>query len=596
MSHQIELDVNEIKQQLKNYLKGKPQFSDYNFEGSNISALLDVLSYNTYLNNLYLNMAVNEMFLDTAVTEDAIRSHSKELNYTPRSRRSAMAQVRLTIGVDDGAGTILIPKGTSFTTTSNSQSFSFSTAENTIASVDLTSNVATIDLNIYEGNYKSEFFINNAANTAQRYIIQDNKIDTDSLTVTVRVSESDNANGVYTLATDLFGLTPTSNVFFLQADNDGKYEITFGNGVAGRALENGNVVEANYRISSGGDANGAKTFSVGTIAGYSNTSVALVNNNTYAQGGALREDSASIKFNAPRHYQTLQRAVTASDYRNLIIAEFPEIAALTVYGGEDENPPRYGRVIISADSTGGDGISNQLKEQIREFVNSKSPVSIEADFVNADFLEAQITTTVRYNINVTTQSIADIRTKVLNAITSFNTANLGDFNKTLRFSKLIAAIDASDPSILGNSTTIRAIRKISPQFAEPNAYAISFANALTPDHFPPSPTQFANYVPAIVSGPFTYDGATCYLEDDTTGIVDIVNYANDRRNVVEPNIGTIDYQTGLLNIGLLTIDGYTGDGVKIYGTVADPRIVSAKNLIMQIKSEDVTIRVVQERE
>ena len=330
MAHEIEIDAQQIKQQLKTFLKAKPQFSDYNFEGSNMSALLDVLSYNTYLNNLYVNMAVNEMFIDTAETEDAVRSHSKELNYLPRSRRSAQATVSLTINQVNDTTSVLIPKGTTFTTTANNQSYTFTTAENTIATVNLVSNTVVTELNVFEGGYKSEFFTVNSANTNQRFIIQDNKIDTNSLVVTVQVSGSDSSNGVYTLATDLFNLTPTSNVYFLQADNEGKYEVIFGNGVTGRALVDNNVVEVNYRTSSGTGPNGAKTFTTGVVAGYSNTSVTLANSETFAQGGAVRESVDSIKFNAVRHYQTLQRAVTAEDYKNLLLAEFPELESLNV--------------------------------------------------------------------------------------------------------------------------------------------------------------------------------------------------------------------------------------------------------------------------
>lgn len=596
MAHEIEIDPQLIKQQLKDFLKGKPQFSDYNFEGSNMSALLDLLSYNTYLNNLYVNMAVNEMFIDTAETIDAVRSHSKELNYLPRSRRSALATVDLTINQVNDATSVLVPKGTPFTTTANNQSFNFTTAENTIATVNLASNTATVTLNVYEGGYKAEYFTVNTANTHQRFVIQDNKIDTNSLIITVRNSASDTSNGVYTLASDLFGLTPTSNVYFLQADNDGKYEVIFGNGVTGRALADGNVVEASYRISSGAEPNGAKTFTAGSIAGYANTSVALSNTNTFAQGGALAEDIDSIKFNAVRHYQTLQRAVTAEDYKNLLLAEFPELESLNVYGGEDETPPRFGRVVISADAADADGISNQLKERIREFVNSKSPVSIEADFVDAEFLEVDIVTEVRYNINVTTQSIADIRTKVRNAILAYGTANLNDFGKSLRFSRLLTAIDNSDASILGNSTTVRAIRTISPLVGQADSYEILFGNTLTPDAQSPSTTNYINYQPALESGPFTKGGLTSYLQDDANGGIDLINFANGKRNITQQGIGTVDYTTGLINITDLTVDGYTGDGIKLYGRTSTPRIQASKNLILQISSDDITVNVIQERE
>lgn len=597
MAHEIEIDPQLIKQQLKDFLKAKPQFSDYNFEGSNMSALLDILSYNTHLNNLYLNMAINEMFLDTAQTEEAVRSHSKELNYLPRSRRSARADVALTITVDDDAGFVTVPKGTVFTTTANNQAFTFTSDRNTVISIDPDSRTGSANLSIFEGGYKAEYFTVNAANTSQRYVLQDNRIDTDSLVVTVRVSATDSTNGVYTFAPDLFGLTGTSNVYFLQADNDGRYELIFGNDVTGRALQDGNVVEASYRTSSGEGSNGAKTFTVGSIGGYSNTSVALVNANTFARGGSLRETLESIKFNAVRHYQTLQRAVTANDYENLIIAEFPEIEALSVYGGEDQDPPKFGRVIISADVRNADGASNLLKEQITEFVNTKSPVSIEAEFVDPEFLEVDIKTTVRYNINLTTQSPTDIRSKVRSAINNFNTENLQDFNKTLRYSRLLATIDAADPSIIGNSTTIRAIRTISPIVGVSDSYSISYANTLIPFNVGArTNNDQSSYTPAIRSAAFTIGSRVCYLEDDGTGNVDIINFDNNERNIIQASIGSIVYTSGLLNLTNFKVDAYTGQGIKIYGNVSDTTIRSTKNLILQISDNDIAVTALQERE
>lgn len=597
MSHEIELDAQQIKQQLKDYIKGKPQFSDYNFEGSNMSALLDVLSYNTYLNNLYLNMAVNEMFIDTAQTEDAIRSHSKELNYLPRSRRSARADVELTVTVNDDAGFVSVPKGTSFTTSANNQSFTFTTDRNVVISIDPTSRAGSANLSIFEGGYKAEFFTVDAANTNQRYLIQDDRIDTDSLVVTVRTSAADSTNGVYTYASDLFGLTGTSNVFFLQAGNEGRYEIVFGNDVTGRAVADGNVIEASYRISSGEDSNGARTFTIGSVGGYSNTSVALVNANTFARGGSLRETLESIRFNAVRHYQTLQRAVTANDYESLIIAEFPEIEALSVYGGEDQDPPKFGRVIISADVRDADGTSELLKEQITEFVNTKSPVSIEAEFVDPEFLEVDIKVTVRYNINLTTQSPTDIRSKVRSAINNFNTENLQDFNKTLRYSRLLATIDASDPSIIGNSTTIKAIRTISPIIGVSDSYSVSYANSLVPFNVGArTNNDLSSYTPAIRSAAFTIGSSVCYLEDDGTGNVDIINFDNNERNIIQAGVGSVAYTSGLLNLANFQVDGYTGQGIKIYGNVSDTTIRSSKNLILQISDDDIAVTALQERE
>lgn len=594
MSHQIEIDAQQIKQQLEEFLRSKPEYTDYNFEGSNISALLDLLAYNTHLNNLYLNMAMNEMFLDTAQTIDAVRSHSKELNYLPRSKRSAKATVNLAIGVNDNASTVSVPKGTIFTTTANNQTYTFTTDQSIIVPVN--NSVASANIDIYEGVYKSEFFTVNQANTSQRFIIQDSNIDTNSLMIKVQTSEADSSNATYTFASDLYGLTPTSNVFFLQCDNEGRYELIFGNGITGRSLTSGNIIEANYRISSGASVNGAKVFSVGPIGGYSNTNVTLTNANSFARGGSLAETIESIKFNAPRHYQTLQRAVTSEDYRNLIIANYPQIQALNVYGGETENPPRYGRVIVSADVVNADGMSDDLKEQIREFLSTKSPVTVEVEFIDPEFLEVEVVSNVKYNINLTTQSATDIQSKVISAIQTFNTNNLVDFDLKLRYSRLCSAIDSADASILGNDTTIRAIRTISPQLGQVGTFAIEYANQLLPDHAPPTNQTYDNYSPAIKSQVFKKNNVNCYLEDDSTGNIQVINFSNGQRNIVQNNVGTVNYEAGTVNIGNLTVDSYIGDGLKVYGRLVSTVMQATKNLILQISNEDIEVIVTQERE
>lgn len=595
MAHVVETDFNSIKASLRTYLEGRDEFKDFNFEGSNLSALLDLLSYNTYLNSLYVNMAFSEMFLDTAQTIESVRSHSKELNYLPRSRRSAKATVTLTVTPSNTQITsVSVPKGTTMTASANNQSFTFVTSEAT--TISSSTGVFSANIDIYEGSYKSEFYTKNTANVAQRFLIEDNKIDTDSLVVTVKASESSTNTFVYTYASDLFGLTPTSNVYFLSTASDGRYEIIFGNGITGRALSNENFIEANYRISSGANPNGANAFTPGTIDGHSNTSAVVANTSSYARGGSVAETLSSIKFNAPRHYQTLQRAVTASDYRNLILAEFPQIQALSVYGGEEMDPPRYGSVIISADVANADGISESLQQDIIDFVSTKSPLSIDAVFEDPKFLEVAVTSTVRYNTNLTTQTLSDIQSKVRTAILNFNTNNLVDFNKVCRYSRLLAAIDAADDSIIGNNTEVRAIRKISPIVGVATNYNLEFNNALVQEHLGPTRTDFVNFIPAIKSSTFIKGGQTCYIEDDSDGILDIVTIQNNERLYVQRAVGTVNYTTGVVTLTDFVADSYTGDGIKIYGTPVADTIRSAKNLILQISSTDINLTVVQERE
>ena len=593
MSHQIELDPQQIKAQLKEFLKGKSQLKDYDYEGSNISALLDVLAYNSYLNNLYVNMAINEMFLDTAQTEDAVRSHAKELNYLPRSRRSAKATVNVAIEVPSTVFSVVIPKGTSFTSATNNNAYNFVADQNYTALSN--GSVASATIDIYEGSYKSEFFVVNTSETNQQFVIQDNRIDTSSMVVKVTESASDSSNSNYVLAPDLYGLTSESLVYFLQPHNDGKYQILFGNGVTGKAVQNGNIIEVNYRISSGDGPNGVSIFSSGSISGYPNTSAVVANTESYARGGALAETIESIKFNSVRHYQTLRRAVTSEDYKNLILQNYPEIEAINVYGGETVIPPKFGRVIISADVKNADGMSKYLKDDIKEYIDSRSPVTIESEFIDPDFLDIEVDTTVKYNINLTTQSIEDIKNKVRTKILQFSSDNLVDFNKTLVYSKLISAIDNTDTSIVGNSTTLRAIRTLSVVANQSQNFDIKYSNPLVPDYSSPTTTNFTNYKPAIRSAGFTKDLKTCFIEDDANGNLQIVNFDNNKRNIIQNFVGTVDYTNGIVAIVGLELQGYTGSGLKLYGRISTLDISAKENLIIQIKNQDINVNVTQER-
>src|SRR5210317_1336213 len=316
-----ELDFDTVKTNLKTFLEGQAQFQDYDFAGSNLNVLLDVLAYNTYYNNFYLNMLASEMFLDTALIRDSIISHAKELNYLPRSSRGAEATINIEITPSDTPASINIPKGTEFTTVVESNTYTFATTESHIITADVNGDYIANNLIIREGYAIEEFFAV-TSNTSQRFVLSNKDIDTRSITVKVRESNTSITNTTYSYATSLFGLGANSAIFFLQPAEKEKYEVVFGNDIAGKRPVNGNLVEVYYQVCNREESNQASAFSsASSIQGYSNVAITTVSR---ARGGAAPESIADIKFNAPRNVQVQERAVTKNDYKILLQQRFPE--------------------------------------------------------------------------------------------------------------------------------------------------------------------------------------------------------------------------------------------------------------------------------
>jgi len=407
----VDVDFDTIKQNLRSYLqRSDSPFKDYDFDGSNISQMLDILSYNTYLNSYYLNMVASEMFLDSAIIRDSVISHAKELNYVPRSYRSAQAQISFALTPSSPSiSVIVVPKGTTFTAKVGSNNYSFATVENKTFIAN-SSNVIPITLDVYEGNFLTDSFVYDAANTSQRFVLSNYTVDTRFLTV--NSIENNGANVVsYSKYTSFLGVNADTPAFFVQGAENNQYEIIFGDNVKGRTPKSGSTIVVNYLAGNGELPNGARTFSIdGSIQGQSN--VSTITTVASAVGGAVNESIESIKLNAPRYYQNQERAVTTSDYETLLTTNFPEIAGAAAYGGEDRDPPVYGKVYVAVDLIGADGVSDLDKNRYYKFLKQRSPVSIDPVIEDPDFLYVEVDTAVRYNVNVTNQSISDIKTLV----------------------------------------------------------------------------------------------------------------------------------------------------------------------------------------
>lgn len=590
----VSLDVDTIKENLKTYLASQDIFQDYDFEGSNMSVLLELLSYNTYLNAFYLNMNGNEMFLDSALLRDSVVSHAKELNYLPRSFRSSYANVNITVTDPEGANTeystVLIPKGTSFTGRSGAKNFTFVTDTN-ISTTGSNGVFSANDVLIYEGDYTSDIYTVNY-NDPARYLITNKTVDTNS--ITVAVIENNGANTfTYTLATSLFGLDSTSKVFFLQAAENNTYEVVFGDGVIGRKPLDRAAIIIQYRSCNGELPNGIRSFvSDGAIDGLSNISIVV---NSAATGGGIPETVESIKFNAPRAFTTQERVVTADDYATILSANFSEINTVYAYGGEEAIPPQYGKVYVAVDLKTADALPPSKREEYRRFVKQRSPLSIDPVFVDPFYTYIKVDSTVKYNINETSLTTEDIKILVESAISNYNSNNLDGFNKTLYFSKFITAIDAAHSSIVSNDTEILAVKSFSPTIGAIDNYSIDFGLALRNDI-----GQIESYhdeveYHIISSSEFIYNGIQCFFEDDGNGILRIATQEEDQHSTVL-EIGTVDYDTGVVTVSSFNPDAILGHSeIYLYGATSDKNITSQRNVILSIRDEDVNVLIEQVR-
>lgn len=373
----VGLDFTTIKSNLKTYLKNNSAFKDVDFEGSNINVLIDLLSYNTYLNSFYTNMVASEMFLDSAQLRDSVVSHAKSLNYTPRSFVSSKADIQLNITPSTTVSNIVVPKGTSFTSRVGSNTYTFSTDSNLILNSSV-GGTFSANVELYEGFYVTDTFVFNYSNTSQRFILSNPTIDTTSLSVTV-IEDNGDSTLSFSKAENLVGITSTSKTYFLQAAENQQYEIVFGNNVFGRKPKDGSVVIAEYRNCSGELSNGASLFrNDGNIDGHSNVSIVTINNSS---GGSVSEDIESIRFNASRNFQIQSRAVTSTDYESILKSNFPEIESISAYGGEELIPPKFGKVYIAVDIQNADGVPLNRIRAYSQFLKDKTPLSIDTVFI-----------------------------------------------------------------------------------------------------------------------------------------------------------------------------------------------------------------------
>jgi len=572
-----QLDFFEMKESFKTYLQAQDRFADFNFEGSNLNVLLDVLAYNTFYNQYYNNVVISEMFLDSAQHKNSVVSHAKELNYLPSSRRSSYATINLTILADQESNFFSIPRYTKFNARCGDKTYSFITDQEYIAERTSGNTFVMNGVVVYEGRMVEE------AVSIDNPILSNSTIDTTSLRITV--------NGVeYIQKGDIFGVTSTDKVFYLQPEEDGRYSVQFGKNTFGVEPISTDVILANYRITNGAEANGVTSVSISNRTLNQALSIATVIA-VFSDGGRDEETLDSIKMFAPKAQQIQERAVTKKDYDILLRRRFPNINSVSVFGGDELDPPQYGRVVIAVDVANGEGATESELSSFREFLKDKTPLTIEPVFVPTKFLNVGLEVKVKYDVLKTPKQANQIRTLVYDAIIAYADKNINGFNARYPSSQVSNLVDAIDVAIVSTEIDSTAIIEYTPPIGLRESPTFEFNNVL----YQPYPYNEANglstYQSSLTSTVFTIDGAQVYLQDDGNGIIFAVKSNVATTSIHKRNIGTINYTTGKVSLSSLIVEGYEGTKIRLSVKTANDDIISKRDRILQIKQEDINVVV-----
>jgi hypothetical protein len=589
----VDLDFESLKTDFRNFLRSQDQFKDYDFDGPNMAILLELLTYNTFKNAFFLNMVLSESFIDSAQLRDSLASHSTQLNYLPRSRRSAMARLRVEFKSNRQNQPYTIPKGSSFATQVNNETFIFSIPETLVVSSANTSFAFTTD--VYEGVYQKDVFIVRNTNEILRYKLSSPTLDTTSVAVTV-FEDGDSIGQHYNFATNMLGINERSRVFFMQSTENGHYEIIFGDNLVGRKPKQGARIVVDYRVTEAEKANGAKYFSINFDPTARNGESDLLDTPTVhavipSSNGRERESNESIRYYAPRHFQVQERAIVESDYEIMLKTQFPEINAVSAFGGEELDPPQYGRVFIAVDIENVEGFPAYKQREYFNFIRAKNSKTIEPIFVNPEFTFIDVKCLAKYNINVTDQSPERIKTLIADAIDNYSDENLNDFKVSLRYSRLQSIIDNADPSIISNELELTAFKKINPEPEVPQNYVLDFNFRLSQDiHSHTDNYPIIGHETIVSSSRFRWNNMTCVIHDDGRGILRIMRVDQDTYTKIM-NIGRVNYRNGRVTLNRFLVQRFEGASIKIIVRPDSKDISSNKNTIMRIDPENVNITV-----
>jgi hypothetical protein len=596
-----EFDFDDVKSNLKTFLQAQTEFTDYDFEGSGISVLLDVLAYNTHYLGFNMNMLANEMFLDSASLRSSVTSHAKTLGYEVSSVRSARAEIDVTL-FDSVKTTGTLSAGTVFTSSVNDVEFQFVPITDFTAT-NSGNQISFLSIPVYEGTFVTTRIVVDVDDVEQRFVIPDNRADTNTLIVEVETSSADSTSTAYTKTTDISQVTSTSANYFIQEVENGKHEIYFGDGVIGKGLSDGNVVVMTYVVTNGTVANTASAFTnASVIDTVIDVSVQTV---SAASGGAVAESINSIKYNAPLDFASQGRCVTADDYKTFVKRFYPNTQAVSIFGGETGSfddtvgvvaTPEYGKVFISIKSTTGNNLTDSEK---RTLVNNLAPftvASITPVIVDPETLFIVLEVSAKFNPSLTTETSNSLSTSISTTLSDFNDDELKQFNSIFRHSKVVGLVDDTDKSIASNITRVTMAKYFTPTLATSVGYTINFNNPF----FHPHAGHSSGTGGILASTGFKISGDTVnevFFDDDGNGNMRTYFLLAGVRNFLDNTVGTIDYNTGEIKINPINItsisdiDGSTSTQIRITTTPASQDIIPVRNQIVEIDLVNTVVSV-----
>jgi len=586
-----DLDFDQVKTNLKTFLQSQSEFQDYNFEGSGLSIMLDVLSYNTHYLAFLANMSTNEIFLDSADIRNNIVSLAKMIGYTPSSPRAPRADIDIVVNNASGTS-ITMNKGTVFTTTVDSQQYQYvNNEEITITPADGVYRFSNCTL--YEGTLVTFKYTVDSNDVDQRFVIPSTRADTSTLKVSVQNSAVDTTTSTYTFASGYSSVTSTSKAYFLQEVEDGKFQVYFGDGVTGAKVEDGNIVILEYIVTNTTESNGASSFTLsGNVGGFTDVTITT---NSNSQGGAVAETSDSIKFNAPLAYAAQNRAVTTSDYETFVRQIYPNALSVSAWGGEDDEVPIYGVVKIGIKPLSGSTLTAATKADIVSQLKQYNVASVRPEIVDPDITNIILYSTTRYDAKATTKTAETLKSNIITAVTNYNTNTLQRFDGVFRYSKVTGLIDNTDDSIVSNITTVKMRKSFTPQLSTSARYDVYFRNAF----YNPHTGHNAAMGGILTSTGFTVSGNAneMFLDDDGSGNIRRYYLNNGVKTYANTEQGTINYTTGQITINSLNITavsnirGATATAVELTVIPNSNDIVPVRNTVVEMDIANSTFVV-----
>ena len=591
-----ELDFDNIKTNLKTFLKAQEEFKDYDFEGSGMSVLLDTLAYNTHYLGFNANMLANEMFLDSASLRSSVVSHAKTLGYETTSVRAPVATINVTLSTDSNTKTM--SAGTAFSTTVDGTDYQFVTIADVTAS-NTGSAVPFESVKIYEGTYVTTRYTVDTSDVDQSFTLNNPNSDTSTLTVKVQTSAADTTTTTYTKATDITQLSSDSTVYYLQEVDGGKFEVYFGDGTVSKSLSDGNIVILQYVVTNKSLANGAQTFT--SPSSIDSVTSITVTTESSATGGSEAESIDSIKLQAPLDYSSQGRAVTVDDYKSYTKKLFPNTQAVSVWGGEDgsydtstgvSSNPEYGKVFISIKSTTGENLTTVQKSNLVKAFAPYKVASVTPVIVDPEITYLILNVTFNYDSTATTSTKDELASLIATTISNYNTSDLQEFNSSFRHSKLTGLIDDTDSSILNNTTTVTMGKFFTP-VASSTSYTISFGNAF----YNPYSGYNTNQGGILASTGFYLDNDTTteyFFDDDGSGNLRIYSLASGVRTYLNSSAGTVDYTNGTISTTSLfisaisNVDGESSTKIRITAIPKSNDVVPVRNQILEIDLVNTT--------